>query len=119
MYADPRLSSRAKVFIEDAANKGGRIGICTISLAEVVYLVERRRVLANAYDDLLAVLDDHEQVFEAVDLTREIVASMCTIPRDDVPDLPDRIVAATAVRPGVPIISCDWKIQASSVAWVW
>jgi PIN domain nuclease of toxin-antitoxin system len=33
--------------------------------------------------------------------------------------LPDRIIAATAVHLGVPVISRDRKIQSSSIATVW
>ncbi len=119
LYADSRLSTRARAFIEDAARNGNKIGICTISLAEIVYLVEKRRVLADAYTDLTGVLDDTEQVFELVTLTREIVASMRSVARDEVPDLPDRIVAATAAHFRVPVVSRDGRIQTSAVASIW
>jgi PIN domain nuclease of toxin-antitoxin system len=33
--------------------------------------------------------------------------------------MPDRIVAATALRFGVPIISRDGKIRASKLATIW
>jgi len=36
-----------------------------------------------------------------------------------VPDMPDRIVAATAVYYSVPVISRDGKIRASNVQTVW
>jgi PIN domain nuclease of toxin-antitoxin system len=38
---NPRLSNRAKSFIEDAASAGLSIGVSAISLAEIVYLVEK------------------------------------------------------------------------------
>lgn len=41
------------------------------------------------------------------------------IARTDVPDLPDRIIAATAVRLGVPVISRDAKIKGANLATVW
>jgi predicted nucleic acid-binding protein len=44
---------------------------------------------------------------------------MASIPRADVPDLPDRIIAATAVYLGVPLISRDRAIRASSVETIW
>jgi predicted nucleic acid-binding protein len=40
---------------------------------------------------------------------------MREIPRDAVPDMPDCIVAATAVYFGVPVISRDGRIRASNV----
>jgi predicted nucleic acid-binding protein len=41
------------------------------------------------------------------------------VSRLEVPDLPDRIVAATAVALGAPLISRDWKIRASQVHTLW
>jgi len=52
-------------------------------------------------------------------LTVEIVDALRRVPRPDVPDMPDRIVAATAVYFGVPVISRDAKIRASSVRTIW
>ncbi|WP_265578555.1 MULTISPECIES: hypothetical protein [unclassified Nostoc] len=39
--------------------------------------------------------------------------------RSQVPDLPDRIIAATTLYLGVSVISRDSKIQLSSVNTIW
>ena len=44
---------------------------------------------------------------------------MRLVPRVAVPDMPDRIVAATAVHFGVPVISRDRRIQSSILSTVW
>ncbi len=44
---------------------------------------------------------------------------MTRVMRAEVPDLPDRIIAATALHLEVPVISRDRKIQASSLETVW
>ncbi len=44
---------------------------------------------------------------------------MKTIPRTVVPDMPDRIVAATGVYFGVPVFSRDGRIRASIVQTIW
>jgi PIN domain nuclease of toxin-antitoxin system len=44
---------------------------------------------------------------------------MVKIPRNEVPELPDRIIAATATLLAVPLISRDRTIRASSVKTVW
>lgn len=49
----------------------------------------------------------------------EIVEAMRQVPRVDVPDMPDRIVAATGVYFGVPVISRDGRIRASNIHTVW
>jgi predicted nucleic acid-binding protein len=41
------------------------------------------------------------------------------IPRADVPDMPDRLIAATATSLGVPLISRDGRIRASAVHTIW
>jgi PIN domain nuclease of toxin-antitoxin system len=48
-----------------------------------------------------------------------VVQALRQIQRADVSELPDRIVAATRLHPGVPVISRDRKIRASSVATIW
>lgn len=52
-------------------------------------------------------------------LTVEIVAALATISRDSVPDMPDRIIAATAKDLGLPLISRDSKITASGINVIW
>ena len=49
----------------------------------------------------------------------EIVDAMRNVSRAAVPDMPDRIVAATAVYFGVPVLSRDGRICASNVQTVW
>ena len=44
---------------------------------------------------------------------------MGNIPREDIPDMPDRIIAATALHLGVPLISRDSKIKLSKVKTIW
>lgn len=41
LFSDARLSSSAKSFMEDAANTRRKVAISAISLAEVIYLIER------------------------------------------------------------------------------
>jgi len=50
---------------------------------------------------------------------RSIAQTIRLVDRAQVPDLPDRIIAATAVHLGVPLISRDGKIRSSSVATIW
>jgi len=52
-------------------------------------------------------------------VTSEIIDTMLAVPRVDIPDMPDRIVAATALYFGVPVISRDGRIRASNVLTVW
>lgn len=44
LAADPRPSAGARALVEAAAERGNRVGISTITFAEVVYLVEKKRI---------------------------------------------------------------------------
>lgn len=119
LFDDPRLSRPAADFIDQAARARRRIAVSSVSLAEVVYLVERNRLPPSAYEDLKAALVDSDHVLKEAPFTSEIVDAMRRVPRAAVPEMPDRIVAATAVYFGVPVISRDRRIQSSMVRTVW
>ncbi|MBI3923628.1 MAG: hypothetical protein HY318_19570 [Armatimonadetes bacterium] len=48
-----------------------------------------------------------------------VAGSVARVPRSEVPDMPDRIIAATAVCLGLALISKDRKIQLSGVKTIW
>jgi predicted nucleic acid-binding protein len=48
-----------------------------------------------------------------------VAQAMQQVERSQVPDLPDRIIAATALSLKLPLISRDRKIQMSSVETIW
>jgi PIN domain nuclease of toxin-antitoxin system len=109
LFGDPRLSSSAKTFIDQAGNSGRKIVLSVMSLAEILYLIEKNRLPALAYDKLRQALSVVDYVIDEAPLTAEIIEAMRQVPRAEVPDMPDRLVAATAVYFGVPIISRDGR----------
>ena len=119
LHKNPRLSATARSFMDDAAEGGHHIALSPISLAEIVYLVEKKRLSVSAYEDLRAALSDPEYVIEEAPFTAEVVEAMRQVPRAQVPDMPDRIVAATAAYLRVPVISRDGRIKSSNVQTVW
>ena len=56
---------------------------------------------------------------ERAPLDRAVADALKLVKRSEVPDLPDRIIAATAVALGVPLVSRDAKIRASQVQTIW
>ncbi len=54
LFSDPRLGRAASDCIEATIASGDHIGISAISLAEMIYLIGKKRVLANALEDVLA-----------------------------------------------------------------
>jgi PIN domain nuclease of toxin-antitoxin system len=82
-------------------------------------LVEKNRLPASAYADLRTALADPEYVIGEAPLNGEIVEAMLKVSRTEVPDMPDRIVAATGIHFGAPVISRDGRIRSSSVNTIW
>jgi PIN domain nuclease of toxin-antitoxin system len=119
LFDDARLSADVKAFIDEAATSRRKIAISSISLAEVVYLVEKNRLPSSAYDDLTQVLTDPEHVFTEAVFTAAVVQSMRLVSRVEVPDMPDRIIAATAIYFDVPVLSRDRRILAANLKTVW
>jgi len=119
LFGDSRLSPVAAEYILEAARTRRKIAVSSITLAEIVYLVEKNRLPAEAYNTLASALADPEHVFAEAVFTAAIVESMRQVPRSEVPDLPDRMIAATALYFGVPVISRDGRILTSSVPTVW
>jgi PIN domain nuclease of toxin-antitoxin system len=119
LFDDPKLSAAAGAFINEAAIARRKIAISSISLAEVVYLVEKGRLPPSAYDELAQAIADPEHVFTEAVFTAAIVQSMRLVPRSEVPDMPDRMIAASAVYFDVPVISRDRRIHAANFNTVW
>jgi PIN domain nuclease of toxin-antitoxin system len=68
---------------------------------------------------LIAALDDPDAACRLAPLDRAVADALEFTDRDTVPDLPDRVVAATAIALQVPLISRDAKIQTSIVQTIW
>jgi predicted nucleic acid-binding protein len=52
-------------------------------------------------------------------MDRAVVDAVARVSRAEVPDMPDRIVAATALALRLPLISRGARIRASQVASIW
>ncbi len=119
LWAPHKLSSKAVAAIESSERQGKRIGLSTMSLCEVIYLVERGRIDPLSYESLLEGTRSEDGLFEEVPLTRDICAAMRVAPCTAIPELPDRVIAASAMSCGVPLITRDRAIRASGVPVLW
>jgi len=116
---DSRLSPTAREALRAATAGGEFIHIPSICLVELTYLAEKGRLPSAARDALVAAIDDPASPCTLVPLDRPVSDALQLVLRSEVPDLPDRIVAATALSLRVPLISRDRKIRASQVQTVW
>lgn len=113
------LSHAANAALEQAVEAGDPIYLSTISLIEITYLVEKGRLPVKALERINAAFDLPDAALVSVPVTLEISRTLGQISRDTVPDMPDRIVAATALHLGLPLITCDREIRASQVETIW
>src|SRR5579863_9105237 len=112
---DSRLSLAAHAALTVATTCGDLIHIPSICLVELTYLAEKGRLPSAARE----ALDDPSGPCTLVPLDRLVAEALQLVQRTEVPDLPDRIVAATALALRVPLISRDRKIRASQVQTIW
>jgi len=73
LCGDPRLSRNAREFIERASATGRKMAISSISLAEIVYLIEKGRIPKGAYENLNAVLSDPAGVFPETPVDNKVI----------------------------------------------
>lgn len=116
---DPRLSANARNEMESAAQSGLPIYVPSITLVEIVYLVEKGRFTEELIRRLLEALRNPNNVLCLAPLDLSIAQALRQVPREQVPDMPDRIVAATALALELPLITRDGKIIASQVKTIW
>ncbi len=119
LWTPQKLSSKVETLIESAEQQRQRIGLSTMSLCEVVYLVERGRVDPLSYESMLEGTRSEDGLFEEIPVTRNICEAMRVAPCNEIPELPDRVIAASAVSYGVPLLTRDRVIRASGVPVLW
>ncbi|MEA5469160.1 type II toxin-antitoxin system VapC family toxin [Spirulina sp. 06S082] len=119
IFNDSRLSDTARNTIETIANEGNLVGFSAITLAEIVYLSEKGRIASTTLDRLLGEVGKKDSVLTEIPFDRHIARAMKNVERMQIPDLPDRIIAATALYHDVPLISRDRQILLSSISTIW
>lgn len=106
-----RLSQAARETIAQAERHGEKLIVSTSSLYEIAWAVSRGRIFSEIplHELLLRI----ERRFTMVSLTTEIAIAAAQIPATFPSDPFDRIIAATAIVEGVPLITADQRIRSS------
>ncbi|MEH1998937.1 MAG: type II toxin-antitoxin system VapC family toxin [Nostoc sp.] len=115
-----RLSEAALTALEQAVNTGNPIYVSAITVIEIAYLVEKGRFAEEVLTRILNALDDPNVGIVLVPLDRNISGAIRQIDRVTVPDMPDRIIAATAFSLGIPLVTRDLRIRAlATIKTIW
>jgi PIN domain nuclease of toxin-antitoxin system len=114
LFDTARLSPSADAALTSAA-QSGKLYISAITLVEVNYLSSKKTFpYSGVFPRLLALATDPNERLEVLPLTLEVAQAMDLVPRAEVPGMPDRIIAATAVAHKLPLVSQDLEIRASA-----
>ena len=119
LFEPSRLSADAKAALTNAEASGAPIHVSSVSIIELRDLVDKGKFTEADYGAVLAVLRDPTAAPTVVPLDTDNADALNLIARADVPDMPDRIIAATARYLGLPLITRDRKIQACGIPTIW
>jgi PIN domain nuclease of toxin-antitoxin system len=112
---DVRLALAALQVFRQANQGLRRILVPGIVLIEMVYLVERNRIERAAVEQVFALFSQPVGSYAIAPLDEGTARALGRVPRTAVPDMPDRIIAGTALQHGLALISRDERIQRAGI----
>jgi predicted nucleic acid-binding protein len=106
---DRKLGKQARRIFTEAEQGLHRLAISGVTLMEVMYLSERRRISANLVT--LQNLFAQSSNYVVIPVSFDVVAASALI--DDIPELHDQVIAGTAAWLGVLVLTNDPDMTAS------
>ena len=117
---DKRLSRKAHSAFLKARAGYGHVVIPSIVLVETIFLVQRRRADEEAVKIMLDLPEISTAGIYVYPLNKAVVQALSHFGPVAVPELTDRIIAATALHLNLPLLTADPAIQSSKlVETVW
>lgn len=86
-----------------------------IVLVEMIYLIEREKLPEDVFGRLYSLLTEVGGSYALAESNPDASSALRRVPRSSVPDMPDRIITATALQLGLPLITRDEAIRRSGV----
>jgi len=115
LMESPNLSNKALNAIDNAE----KIYISAISIIEIIYLQEKGKIPQMCLEVIEQILNDNNYHWMVIPCDFNIAKYLSQIDREIIPEMPDRIIAATALYLNLPLITRDTKITASTVKTIW
>lgn len=114
-----QLSPAALKTIRGAVDDGRPVFVSAISLVETIYLAETGRLPLEAWQRLNSEIKflDSSLIVQPVD--EGVAEAVHRVPRGIVSDMPDRIIAATALYLGLPLVTRDRRLEAAGLHTIW
>ena len=117
MTDDPKLSIEAKEIFKIADSGLDYIHIPCIVFFELLYLVEKKKIEVEFND--FVNLTSSSKNYKVEPLCLPIIEKSRTIPRRRIPDPWDRLIAATSLHLGFPLITRDRSLQGMGFNTIW
>ncbi len=106
-----RISKRARAAIQETRQQSEGLAISDITLLEIAAIENKGRIKLNA--SLEAFLTEIEARFIVLPITGRICVSALAFPAAYPKDPADRVIGATALVEGFPLITADDGIRRS------
>ncbi|MCE7984006.1 MAG: PIN domain-containing protein [Caldilinea sp. CFX5] len=119
LFSPDKLSETARQAIDAANQNGDTLYVYALSLVELTFLVEKGRLPQIVLDTLTEELANSQGDLVAAPVDVVVAQKVKLIPRSQIPELPDRVIAAMALSLGLPLVTSDLKIRASGVSTIW
>ncbi len=106
-----RISKKARAAIQETRQRGEGLAVSDITLLEIATIENKGRIKLNA--SLEAFLAEIEARFIVLPITGRICVSALALPAAYPRDPADRVIGATALVEGFPLITADDGIRRS------
>lgn len=115
MFASNRLKQGARSALRDAVAGNAKIYLPAVVIAEMIMIVEKRRIPGAAMAQLVNHLNwmKSQLNYELLSLDPDLVISSRALTA--IPDIFDRLIVAEALRLGLPLITSDSVIHSSGL----
>lgn len=110
-----RLSRKGRTIFEQAQLGQKQIVVPSIVLVETIFLLQRARIDKTIVQALLSLPESIQDSIYIYPLNKAVVSALGYFGSAVIPELADRIVAATAYHLALPILTTDSDMQESNL----
>jgi len=114
MAADPRLSPKARRIFRQTDDLHEQVVIPCIVFFELLYLFEKGRIHGD-FDSFVSLISTAAN-YKVEPMCTPIIKKARSVPRQAVPDPWDRLIVATSLHPGLPLITRDESLANAKLA---